>query len=216
MHLARAVSGLLALLMRWVELVRSLQVALRAAEKLGDPHAMGWAVHELGTLQLGAENVSAAERRLGQAREIRRQAGDREGLSVTDHNLQALCRLTRQFLRERRLVERNTRLQRLRYSPAFALAVAAALLAGGAIAGAAVQGSGGGSDANGGGVASEERGGGGGELQGSVTTDGATTDGVTPDDVTPDDGVQPERPELRGPSEAQPGEPPTDPTGGID
>ena len=65
LRVARALSALLALLMRWVDLVRSLRIALRAAEKLGDVHAMGWAVHELGTLHLGAENASAAERRLG-------------------------------------------------------------------------------------------------------------------------------------------------------
>jgi hypothetical protein len=117
LRLARALSGLLALLMRWVELVRSLQTALRVAEKLGDHRAVGWAVHELGTLHLGAERASAAERRLGQAREIRQRVRDQDGLAMTEHNLQALCRLTNRLMRERRLVERNTLFQRLRYSP---------------------------------------------------------------------------------------------------
>jgi hypothetical protein len=213
LRLARALSGLLGLLLRWVDLVRSLRIALQAAEKLGDLRAMGWAVHELGTLHLGAERASAAERRLGQAREIRQRVGDREGLAVTEHNLQALCRLMRQFLRERRLVERNSLLRRLMYSPALVAAFAVALLAGGAIAGAMVGGSGGGNDANGGGgpageerrgggPAGEEGGGGGGGGGGAgdqggngggpVANDGGADPDVPPEEVDPDgDGVSP-------------------------
>lgn len=142
LRLARALSGLLALLMRWVELVRSLQTALRVAEKLGDHRAVGWAVHELGTLHLGAERASAAERRLGQAREIRQRVRDQDGLAMTEHNLQALCRLTNRLMRERRLVERNTLFQRLRYSPALIAALAVVLVAGGAAGYAVIDGDG--------------------------------------------------------------------------
>jgi hypothetical protein len=170
LRLARALSGLLALLMRWVELVRSLQIAVRAARELGDFHTAGWAVHELGTLHLGAENPSGAERRLGDARKIRQWLGDGEGLAVTEQNLQAMCRLMRHLLRERRLVQRDTRLQRLLHSPAVALAVVATLLAGGGIAGGMVGGSGGGS---GGGGPAVEKGGGGGP--GGGTPGGGTT-----------------------------------------
>jgi hypothetical protein len=204
LRLARALSGLLGLMMRWVELVRSLRIALRAAEKLGDLRAIGWAMHELGTLHLGAEKAPAAERRLGQAHEIRRRAGDREGLAVTEHNLQALCRLMRNFLRERRLVERNTLLQRLRYSPALIAAVAVALLAGGGIAGAMVGGSGGGSDANGGGgPAGEQRGGGPGDRGsnrgGPLADDGQADSDVPSDGVDGDgDSVSPPDPPVDG------------------
>jgi hypothetical protein len=144
LRLARALAGLLALLGRWLSLVRSLRTALHAAEELGDLDAVAWAQHELGTLHLAGEKASSAERRLSKAREIRARIGDRDGLAVTDHNLQALCRLLRQLVRQRRLVQRDTRLQRLRHSPAVALAIAAMLLTGGAIAAAAVGGSGGG------------------------------------------------------------------------
>ena len=158
--LARAVSGLLALLMRWVDLVRSLRTVLEMTEKLGDLRAMGWAVHELGTLQLGAEKASAAERRLSQARELRSRVGDRDGLAVTEQNLQALCRLTNRLLRERRLLERDTRIPWLPRSRALALAVAVALLAVGTVAGAAINGSAEEGDAEGDGAANQQEPGG--------------------------------------------------------
>jgi Divergent InlB B-repeat domain len=199
LRLARALSGLLALLMRWVELVRSLQIAVRAARELGDFHTAGWAVHELGTLHLGAENPSGAERRLGEARKIRQWLGDGEGLAVTEQNLQAMCRLMRHLLRERRLVQRDTRLQRLLHSPAVALAVVATLLAGGGIAGGMVGGSGGGS--GGGGPAVEKGGGGGpggggepgggagGGAPGGGAPGGGTPGGGTPGGGTPGSGT---------------------------
>jgi hypothetical protein len=166
LSLARALAGLLALLMRWVDLVASLQVAVRAAAKLGDLDAAGWATHELGTLHLGAGSASGAERRLGEAREIRRRIGDRDGLAVTEQNLQALCRLLRSLLREGRLVQRDTRLQRLQHSPALAVGLVAAVIAGGAVAGAAVKGSGGSSSGSGGGVTTAQ-----------TTTSGSTVGG---------------------------------------
>jgi hypothetical protein len=161
LSLARALAGLLALLMRWVDLVRSLEVAVRAAGELGDFEAAGWATHELGTLHLGAGNASRAEERLGEAQEIRRRVGDREGLAATEHNLQTLCRLLRRLLHGRHLVQRNTRLQKMLHSPALAVAVSAVLLAGGAIAGAMAGGSGG-PTAGGGGTVTQTGTGGGG------------------------------------------------------
>ncbi len=136
LRVARILAALLALLGRWLALVRTLRTALHAAEELGDGAAVGWAQHELGTLHLAAERASGAERRLHQARETRQRIGDRDGLAVTNHNLQALCRLLSQLVSERRLVQRDTLLQKLLRSPALALLAVAALLAlaGGAVA----------------------------------------------------------------------------------
>ena len=125
LRLARALSGLLALTMRWAELVRSLKIALEAAEKLGDSHALGWANHELGTLHLAAEDTAAAERRLGEAREIRRRLDDRRGLAATNRNLEVLCQNLRQLLRDGRLVRRRTLLR-----PALGIVVALLVAAG--------------------------------------------------------------------------------------
>jgi hypothetical protein len=229
LRLARALSGLLALLMRWVELVRSLQTALRVAEKLGDHRAVGWAVHELGTLHLGAERASAAERRLGQAREIRQRVGDQDGLAMTQHNLQALCRLTNRLMREHRLVERNTVFQRLRYSPALIAALAVVLVAGGAAGYAVIDGDGdpgqeragepgtgkpgsgepgaGEPDAGEPGTGEPDA----GEPGTGEPIGGEPIDGEPPDGQVPDGGVRPERPELQGPSDAQQGEPQPEP-----
>jgi hypothetical protein len=141
--LARALSGLLGLVRRWMELVRSLRAALGAATKLADTDAIGWAEHELGSLHLVGGNAAAAERRLGQAREIRQRLGDRDGLAVTDHNLQVLCRMLRQLLRDGRLTQDDQRDRGVRNRRILALAVAALLLVGGGVAGAVIRGSGG-------------------------------------------------------------------------
>lgn len=89
LRLARALSKLYSLLRRWAELLRTLQAALRAGEKLGDLRAIGWAKHELGTLQLAGGDVDGAARTLDEAREIRRGFGDRAELAATEHNLHA-------------------------------------------------------------------------------------------------------------------------------
>jgi uncharacterized repeat protein (TIGR02543 family) len=102
LRLARTVNGALALLMRWATLVRTLRTALCAAEKLGDKPAIAWAHHELGTLHLAAEIPAAAQQHLEQARTIRRELGDAEGLAATEHNLVHLCRQLRDLLRDGR------------------------------------------------------------------------------------------------------------------
>jgi hypothetical protein len=137
LRLARALSGLLALLVRWAELVRSLNVALRAAQRLGDWPAVAWAKHELGTLQLAVEDVSGAERELGEAREIRQRIGDRRGLAATDRNLQVLCRKLRELVRDGRLAPRARALRFLRFGTPLAIAAVMLLLAGG-VAGAVI------------------------------------------------------------------------------
>jgi hypothetical protein len=138
-RLGRALSGLLALTMRWLALARSLRIALRAAQEAGDELAAAWAKHELGTLHLAAEDAAAAERLLGEARDLRRRLGDSRGLAATDRNLQVLCQHLRQLLRDGRLVETGRLLGRVwRYKAVLAIAVAMLLIAG--VASAVVDG----------------------------------------------------------------------------
>jgi len=91
LRLARALSGLLALTLRWVALVQSLRTAWRAARALADSHGEAWALHELGTLSLGADQARTSVDQLEHAREMRSVLGDERGLVVTDANL-ALAR----------------------------------------------------------------------------------------------------------------------------
>src|SRR5262245_54717371 len=56
LRLARALSPLLALLLRWVALAQSLHIALRSAEALADAGGEAWAHHELGTSWLAADD----------------------------------------------------------------------------------------------------------------------------------------------------------------
>ena len=107
LQVAHALSGLLALTMRWAELVRSLNVVVRAGEKVGDWPAVAWAKHELGTLHLAVEDVSSAERELGRARELRQELRDRRGLAATDRTLQVHCQQLRRLLRDGELTQRQ-------------------------------------------------------------------------------------------------------------
>lgn len=90
LRLARAVAGLLALLSRWVALVQSLRIALRAARAVGDAPGIAWARHELGTLFLGSEDAAAASTELTEALRIREDVGDEAGAEATRHNLAVL------------------------------------------------------------------------------------------------------------------------------
>jgi Divergent InlB B-repeat domain len=100
-RLARALSGVLALLFRWADLIRSLGIARTAAERAGDLVGLGWAEHELGTFRLAAGDRADANRHLEEARRIRREIGDQAGLAATERNLQVLCRELRGELSSR-------------------------------------------------------------------------------------------------------------------
>ena len=89
-RLARALTGLLALLLRWVALVQAIRIALNAARALTDKAGEAWARHELGTLSLGAEDAQAANGELEQALRLRERVGDEAGAQVTRHNLAVL------------------------------------------------------------------------------------------------------------------------------
>jgi hypothetical protein len=95
LRVARALAMLLALLGRWIQLLRSLQIAVGAAERLVDDSSKAWALHEQGTWQLVADRHAEADALLGAARDLRAQIGDRRGLAMTERNLQALCRVLR-------------------------------------------------------------------------------------------------------------------------
>jgi hypothetical protein len=94
-RLARALNGVLALLFRWADLVRSLKVVRAHAEGLGD---IGWSEHELGTLHLVAGDPAGANRRLEEAERIRRELRHEAELAATQHNLRVLCRELRDQL----------------------------------------------------------------------------------------------------------------------
>jgi Divergent InlB B-repeat domain len=130
LRLGRALNGVLALLFRWVDLVRSLRLIRTAADGAGARAAVAWCEHELGTLRLAAGDREGADRHLEEARRIREEIPDRAGLAATEHNLEVLCRQLRRELREQRRPSGRRRLT-------IALAAVLLLLIGGA-AGAAL------------------------------------------------------------------------------
>ena len=133
LRLARALSKLYSLLRRWAELLRALQAALRAGEKLGDLKTIGWAKHELGTFHLAGGDVDGAGRILGEAREIRRRLGDRADLAATEHNLRACSHLPHGV--ERATSHGRPRTVRLRLTLAIGMLLFVVGLAGGAALG---------------------------------------------------------------------------------
>lgn len=159
-RVARALSGLLALLMRWAELARSLQIALRAADAIDDLPGVAWASHELGTLRLAAGQTLQAERDLERARGLRQTAHDRAGLSATNHNLGTLCQRLRSMYREGELVEAGARRPPGWRHAAVLAGAAAALLALGGVAGGMVINGGGGGVTSDDGTSPDSRGGG--------------------------------------------------------
>jgi hypothetical protein len=90
LRLARALSGLLALLLRWVALVESLRIALRAARALGAGIDEAWALQELGTLAAAAGDAAAATGQLEDALRLRERIGDRAGADTTASNLDVI------------------------------------------------------------------------------------------------------------------------------
>ena len=117
LQLARAVSRLVALVRRWVALLRLLGVARRAASELGDEPALAWAQHELGTLHLARGELTEADACLQQAREIRQRLEDADELRATDQSLRVFCRRVgcrkyRHTSARRRLVVVATALQK--------------------------------------------------------------------------------------------------------
>jgi PKD repeat protein len=141
LRLVRALAVLLALLERWIELLRSLRVALGAAERLADDLGKAWAQHEQGTWHLAADKHAEADELLGRARDLRRRIGDRRGLAVTERNLQALCQALRAGLHSPRPDPWPHRfLERILRNPLLALVLAMSLFLVGGAAGTVIAG----------------------------------------------------------------------------
>jgi hypothetical protein len=130
-ELARTLSTLLALLLRWADLLRTIGVTLNIAERVRDFEIVAWARHELGTLQLSAGDLAGADRELTEAERLRRETDDHDGLAATQHNMVELCRQARARLHER---------QQARRAPYALVLAALVLLVLGGLAGATVGG----------------------------------------------------------------------------
>ncbi len=142
LRVARALAMLLALLGRWIQLLRSLQIAVGAAERLMDDASKAWALHEQGTWQLVAGNHAEADELLGKARDLRARIGDRHGLAITERNLQALCRVLRAGLHPPRSdPSPKSWIERMLGSPLSAVLLVVLLLVVGGVAGAIIAGS---------------------------------------------------------------------------
>ncbi len=141
-RVARKLATLLALLGRWLELLRSLRLALSLAERFGDDDGKAWALHELGTLHLAAGQHFEANRMLSEARETRARTGDARGLKATDGNLLTLCHTLRASIPPPPPPPPPGWIARILSSPPLALAVALSLLLLGGAAGAVIDSSG--------------------------------------------------------------------------
>jgi tetratricopeptide (TPR) repeat protein len=117
LRLARALSKLLAVAERWLELVRTLEHALAAARATKDRAAEAWASHELGTLRLAVGQLRAADALLTEALATREALGDRRGAAATSRNLTVLCRALRFKLQRRQLLEAKRLLRIFRALP---------------------------------------------------------------------------------------------------
>jgi tetratricopeptide (TPR) repeat protein len=87
LRLLRALHGLLALTLRWLDLIRGLRRGLAASEAVGDRAAEAWIRHELGALHLAAGDAKTAARRFAEALRLEEQLGDVTGRCATRHNL---------------------------------------------------------------------------------------------------------------------------------
>src|SRR5919204_6264670 len=67
LRLMRSLNGLLALALRWYDLVRSLRSLLKSAHAAGHAAGQAWAHHELGSLYLCAGDSKSAQEHLREA-----------------------------------------------------------------------------------------------------------------------------------------------------
>ena len=130
LRLARDLAALLALFLRWLDLVRSLELALHTARELGDGEAEAWALHELGSLHLVAGDPAGASERLNEALRRRDEIGG-YGRCISRHNLDAARRDTAE-------VDALSRAQRRRRLRIVGSGAVLALFLGGGLAAAIV------------------------------------------------------------------------------
>lgn len=89
-RLGRAVDSYLTLHGLWDAWGSVLQDVLLAARSLGDLAVEAWALHQLGTREIGVGQTQAAADLLHQALDIRQSLGDQAGIAFTQHNLDLL------------------------------------------------------------------------------------------------------------------------------
>ena len=87
LRLLRSLHGLLALSLRWLDLIRALRRGLAASQAAANPAAEAWVQHELGALHLAAGDARTAARRFAEALRLQQQLGDVTGRCATRHNL---------------------------------------------------------------------------------------------------------------------------------
>jgi hypothetical protein len=87
-ELARNVTPALAVAPRWGSLRSILEAAQRSSRAAGDEAGQGWALHELGTLEVCSGEAAKGVDLLGRAEALRIAVGDTLGLEVTRHNLE--------------------------------------------------------------------------------------------------------------------------------
>jgi len=88
--LGRAVDPFLTLRGLWSAWLETLELVRAAAAGLNERAIEAWALHQLGTRQIGMGDMEQAVSLLRQALEQRKLLGDREGAAYTRHNLNLL------------------------------------------------------------------------------------------------------------------------------
>lgn len=138
LKLMRSLNGLLALTLRWLDLIRSLRSLLRSATAAGHEAGQALAHHELGSLHLCAGRSKDAAKHLSEALRIERKLGDLASQCATRHNLDSAHRDT--------LARRAWRRSRRQLGYSVLVAAAFVLLGGGGGTGLAlaIRGGGGG------------------------------------------------------------------------
>jgi len=131
LRLMRSLNGLLALTLRWLDLIRSLRSLLSSAETAGHEAGQAFAHHELGSLDLCAGRPKQATEHLREASRLQDRIGDLTSRCATRHNLGSARRDL--ALQEGGGIRPPRRLQRLVVLAA-AIAIAAASGAGIALA----------------------------------------------------------------------------------
>ena len=131
LRLMRSLNGLLALGLRWLDLIRALRSLLESAEAAGHTAGQAFAHHELGTLYLCAGRPAQASEHLREAARLQERIGDLGVHCATRHNLDSAYRDL--ALKAASAIRGPRRLQRLAVL-AGAIAIAAASGAGIALA----------------------------------------------------------------------------------
>ena len=92
LRLMRSLNGLLALGLRWLDLIRSLRSLVKSAETAGHLAGQAFAHHELGTLHLCADQPEQAREHLEKAARLQERIGGLGVHCATRHNLDSAYR----------------------------------------------------------------------------------------------------------------------------